>query len=57
MVLLFPCVNDQERNFLVTIDNAAYSIVGARLSGKARHHRRAKSPLNIKYQATAHASK
>ena len=32
IVLLFPSVNGEEGNFMVTIDNAAYSIVGTRLS-------------------------
>ena len=52
-MLLFPSLNGKERDFLDTIDNAAYSIV----SEKARHHRREKSPVIMRYKATAHASK
>ena len=33
-VLLSPGVDGKERNFMVTINNTAYSIVGARLSEK-----------------------
>ena len=36
----FPSLNDNERIFLVTIDNAAYSIVGAWLFENAIHYQR-----------------
>ena len=45
--LLCPSANGKERNFLVTIDNAAYFITGARVSVNVRHHRRAKFPAQV----------